>query len=100
MKKWESNKKNNRMEQRGEASYSESLRAKWFCCTFKVSFLQLICKASLILKLNLELALSVILKERELHESRYAVVDSRCLNVFLDVLVDETYYPFWYVHQS
>ena len=38
-------------------SYSERVRAKWFCCTFKLGFLQLICKASLIFKSNLELAL-------------------------------------------
>ena len=33
-----------------------------------LGFLQLICKASLIFNSNLELALSVILKERELYE--------------------------------
>ena len=26
-------------------SYSERVRAKWFCCAFKLDFLQLICKA-------------------------------------------------------
>ena len=46
-------------------SYSERMRAKWFCCAFKLGFLQLICKTSLIFKSNLELALSIILKERE-----------------------------------
>ena len=45
-------------------SYSERVRAKWCCCAFKLGFLQLICKASLIFKLNLELALSIILKQR------------------------------------
>ena len=35
---------------RSGASYSESVRAKWFCCVW-----------------NLELALSIILKERELY---------------------------------
>ena len=43
----------------GNRSYSERVRAKWFCCAFKLGFLQLICKASLIFKSNLELALSV-----------------------------------------
>ena len=43
-------------------SYSERVRAKWFCYSFKLGFLQLICKASLIFKSNLELALSIILK--------------------------------------
>ena len=43
---------------KGNRSYSETVKAKWFCCTFKLGFLQLICKASLIFKSNLELALS------------------------------------------
>ena len=34
----------------GDASYSESVRAKWFCCAFKLGVLQLIGKASLIFK--------------------------------------------------
>ena len=32
---------------KGNRSYSERVRAKWFCCAFKLGFLQLICKASL-----------------------------------------------------
>ena len=54
-------------KQRNGASYSENVRAIWFCCALKLGFLRLICKASLILKSNLELALSIILKERELY---------------------------------
>ena len=61
-------------KQRSSASYSESVRAKWFCCAFKQGFLQLICKASLNFKSNLELALSIILKQRELYESRHVAV--------------------------
>ena len=64
-KKPDNNK--DRKEQQGGASYSERVRAKWFYCAFKLGFLQLICKASLIFKSNLELALSIILKERELY---------------------------------
>ena len=45
-------------------TYSERVRAKWFYCAFKLGFLHLICKASLIFKSNLELALSIILKQR------------------------------------
>ena len=45
----------------------------------KVCFLQLICRTSLFFKSNLELALSIILKERELHESKHIVVECRCL---------------------
>ena len=36
-------------------------------------------KASLNFKSNLELALSITLKERELYESKHAVVDCKCL---------------------
>ena len=55
-------KKQHRKNQRSGARYSESVRAKWFCCAFKLGFAELICKTSLILKSNLELALSIILK--------------------------------------
>ena len=62
-------------------SYIERLRAKWFCFAFKLGFLQLICKASLIFKSNLELALSIILKQRELYESKHVAVECRCLKI-------------------
>ena len=39
--------------------YSERVRAKWFCCAFKLGFLQLIGKPFLIFKSNLE-SLSII----------------------------------------
>ena len=38
--------KKDRKEQRSDASYSERIRVKWFCCAFKSGFVQLICKAS------------------------------------------------------
>ena len=38
-------------------------QGEWFCCAFKLGFLQLIYKASLMFKSNVELALSIILKE-------------------------------------
>ena len=78
---------------RGDRSYSERERAKWLCCAFKLGFPQLICKASSIFKSNLELALSIILKQRELYESKHVVVECRCLK-------NETCYPFWYAPQS
>ena len=68
-------------EEQGGKSYSERVSAKWFCCAFKLGFLQLICKASLVFKANLELALSIILKERELYESKHVAVESRCLKI-------------------
>ena len=79
MEKKEKNKDKN--EQRVYASFSESVRAKWFCCAFKLGFLQLICQASLISKLNLELALSIVLKERELYELKYIAVKCKCLKI-------------------
>ena len=60
---------------KGNRSYSERMRAKWFCCAFKLGFVQLICKLSLIFKLNLELALSITLKRRELYESKHVAVE-------------------------
>ena len=39
-----------------DKTYSERVRAKWFCRAFKLEFIQLICKASLIFKSNLEQA--------------------------------------------
>ena len=69
-----------RKKQRNGASYSESARDKWLCCAFKLGFVQLICKGSLIFMLTLELALSIILIERELYKSKHVVVECR-LNV-------------------
>ena len=57
-------------------SYSESVRAKWFCNAFNLGFLQWTCKASLFFKSNLELVLSIILKQRELYESEFSLEDS------------------------
>ena len=51
----ETNKQTNKQRQKrttGDRSYSERVRAKWFCCAFKLGFLQLIHKASLIFKPN------------------------------------------------
>ena len=70
-----------RKKQRSGASYSENVRAKWFCCAFKLGFVQLICQTSLIFKSNLKLALSIILKERELYESKHVVMECRCLKI-------------------
>ena len=74
--------KQTKTERRKEnRSYSERVRAKWFCCAFKLGFLQLIRKASLIFNLNLELALSIILKQIELYKSKHVTVEYRCLKI-------------------
>ena len=46
-----------------EAVVKERVRTNWFCFPFKLGLLQLICKASLIFKSNIELTLSIILKQ-------------------------------------
>ena len=56
-----------RKEQEG-GSYSENVRADWFCCAFEVGFFQLTRKAYLIFKSNLELALLIIVKEKKITE--------------------------------
>ena len=60
----EKEKNKDKKKQRVDASHSESVRAKCFFCAFKLDFIQTICKASIIFKANLELNLSIILKER------------------------------------
>ena len=67
---------------KGNRSYSERVRSKWFCSTFKLGFLQLICKMFLIFKSNSELALSITLKQRELYESKHVAVECRCLKIW------------------
>ena len=78
---------------KGDPSYSENARGKWFCCAFKLlGFLQLMCKASLIFKLNWKLDWSIILKERELYMLKHALVQCECSKY-------QTCYPFLYVPQ-
>ena len=53
---------------KGNKIYGKRMRAKWFCCAFKLSFLRLICRASLIFKSNLE--------------SKHVAVKCRCLKIW------------------
>ena len=53
----------NKKEQMSDVNYSERVRPKWFCSAFELGFLQIICKASLIFKWNLKVAVSIIWKE-------------------------------------
>ena len=78
---------------KGNRSYSKRGRAKWFSCVFKLGFLQLICKASLIFKSNLEFDLPIILKQRKLYESKHVAVECRCLKIW--ALLSN-----WYAAQS
>ena len=66
---------------KGDNSYSKRVTAKGFCCAFKLGFLQLTCEVSSIFKSNLESALSLIFKERELYESKNIALECRCLKI-------------------
>ena len=63
-KKKKEKSKQRQKRTRGDRSYSERVRAKWFYFAFKCGFLQLIRKTSLIFNSNLELALWIILNQR------------------------------------
>ena len=67
---------------KGKRSYGQRMRVKWFCCAFKLGFLQLICPVSLIFKSNLELALSTILKQKELYDSKTVALECRCSKIW------------------
>ena len=86
--RWKEKNKDKKKLKSG-ASYSETERAKWFCYAFKIGFVQLICKVSLIFKSNLELVLSIILKKRELCKSKHVAVEHRFLRIwdFLSFLI-------------
>ena len=72
-------KKTKTEKNKADKSYSERVRAKSFCCAFKLGLLQLICKGSLIFKSNLELALSII--KKKLYKLKHIAVECRCLNL-------------------
>ena len=68
---------------RKEQGVIEAIMKGWELNDFVVhlSFFQLICKASLTFKLNLELPLSIILKQRELYESDHVAVECKCSKI-------------------
>ena len=78
----ETQKKKKKKKQGQKRSCSKRVGGKWFCCAFKLGFLQLICKASVIFKLNLELASSISLRQRELFEPKHVAVKCRCLKIW------------------
>ena len=81
MQKTTKEKQTNAESSKGNRSYIERVRAKFFCCAFTLDFSQLICKASFIFKSNLELDLSIILKQRELYDSNYVSEECRCSEI-------------------
>ena len=80
--KQQQQKKQRQRTIRGNKIVNGKVRAKWFCCAHKLGFIQLMFKASLIFKSNLELALSIILKQRELYESKHVAVEYRFLKIW------------------
>ena len=69
--------------------WTEAIMKAWELNNFNVHLslhinLQLICKASLIFKSNLEfyLALSITLKQRELYDSKHVAEECRCLKIW------------------
>ena len=69
------------------------------CCAFKLGFLQFIYKAFLTLKWNLEISVSIMLKERELYESKHVVVVCNVYKKWDLSLLNESYSS-WYIPQS
>ena len=51
MKKTTKEKQTKTVRSKENRSYSEMVRARWFCCACKLGFVQLKCKASLIFKI-------------------------------------------------
>ena len=79
------NKQTNKLKQKRTVVRQKlewKVRAKWFFCAFKLGFLQGICQASWIFKSNLELALWIILKQRELYQSKHVAVECRYLKIW------------------
>ena len=79
--------KKNKQRQKG-ARGTEAIVKVWELNDFVVilnfwnDFLQFVCKASLIFKSNLELALLVILKQRESYESKHVAAECKCLKIW------------------
>ena len=67
---------------RGREAIVKGCELNDFGGAFRLGFLQLICKVSLIFKSNLELAWSFILKQRELYGSNHVSEDCRCLKTW------------------
>ena len=67
----ETQKQKKQQQQQKQSKGAEAIAKVWetnnFFLALKLGFLELICKASLIFKSNLELALSIILNEREFY---------------------------------
>ena len=82
--RWKRNAKNKKQKRKKRTRGTKAIAKGWeindFVERFKSGFLQLICKASLIFKSNLELLYER--KERELYESKHDVVECRCLKIW------------------
>ena len=82
MKEKRKEKKQRKKRTRGMEAIAKGWEIKDFVERLSLVFSNLICKASLIFKSNIELALSIILKERELYESKHVAMECRCLKIW------------------
>ena len=81
-KKQQKRNKKRKKGARGTEAIVKGLELNDLVCAFKLGFLQLICKVSLIFKSNLELSWSISLKQRELYESKHVSEECRCLKIW------------------
>ena len=81
MKEKRKEKKQRKKRTRGMEAIAKGWEKKDFVERLSLVFSNLICKSSLIFKSNIELALSIILKERELYESKHVAMECRCLKI-------------------
>ena len=68
MQKTTIEKQANTERSKGNRSYSQRVRVKWYCYAFKLGFLQLMRQ-------------SIILKQGGWYESKYVAVECGCLNI-------------------
>ena len=84
---WKRNAKTKKKQQQQQkhSKGTEAIAKVWetndFFLDLKLGFVELICKAFLIFKSNLELALSIILKKREFYELKHVAVECRYLKI-------------------
>ena len=77
----ENNKSKQKKTGQNKGGTKAIVKGESFVVHFKLGFPKLICKNSLIFKLNLELALSIPLKQRKLYESKHVAVGYRYLKI-------------------
>ena len=75
------NKKNTEKKGVRKLQWKGKSKMVLLCVYVRFSLINIF-KASLIFKSNLELALTIVLKEKELYESEHVMVECRCLKIW------------------